>query len=123
MCSYKLAMFHILAEYSKKYYKEGLNLPKSCQLNFQQAMEDNDPYTEFFDDYITKNEKALLSKTEAIEAIEMWKKFKNVPEWGEIKKEFKRRGYAYDSQKQKNKKKGFFIGCCINEEESSSDEE
>ena len=73
-------------------------------------MEDNDPYTEFFDDYITKNEKALLSKTEVIEAIEMWKKFKNVPEWGEIKKEFKRRGYAYDSQKQKNKKKGFFIG-------------
>ena len=121
--SYKLSMFHILAEYSKKYYEEGLKLPKSCSLHFQQAMEESDPYAEFFDDNIVNNEKGLLSKRDAMEAIEMWKKFKNVPEWVEVKNEFQRRGYKYDSQKKKNKQKGFFIGCSLKEEEDSSGED
>ena len=101
---YKLALFHVYAPYAKKYYEEGeLKLPDECKSNFAQMMNENDPYAEFFDEHIQEDVTGLLWKKDIMNRVRDWKE-KNVPRWSEVKQEFQKRKYRYDSQKQVHNK-------------------
>ena len=55
--------------------------------------------------------------------MEQWKQGKNVPKWSTIKQEFQKRGFIYDSQFRKQKRKGFVMGCALKDFETMDDED
>ncbi|MBT4937204.1 hypothetical protein HON22_04780 [Candidatus Peregrinibacteria bacterium] len=126
---YRLALFHLLSPYAKSYYKNGLKLPKECELNFAKVMSENDPFAEFFEEHILENKDSMESKKDIMQRVEQWKQGKNVPKWSTVKQEFQKRGFIYDSQKQQRKKKnnrikkGFVIGCALKDFETMDDED
>ena len=126
---YQLGLFHLLAPYAKNYYKNGLELPKECELAFAQLMSENDPYAEFFDEHVVVESSNMISKKDVMRRIEIWKEGKHVPKWSEVKQEFQKRKFVYDSQKQRRNKKtkqiekGFVIGCGLKDFEVMSEEE
>ncbi len=126
---YKLALFHLYAPYAKKYFEEGLQLPKECALDFAQVMNENDPFAEFFDEHIEAAADEMVHKKDIERRMEHWKLGKDVPKFSVIKQEFQKRKYVYDSQKRVyNKKtkriqKGFVIGCRLKDLEYEDEEE
>ena len=127
---YQLALFHLYAPYAKKYYDNGgLELPEECELAFARVMSENDPYAEFFDEHIVVDDSNMVYKKDIMRRVEFWKEGKNVPKWSDIKQEFQKRKFIYDSQKQRRNKKtkrnekGFVIGCALKDLESVVEEE
>ena len=104
-------------------------MPKECELAFAQLMSENDPYAEFFDEHVVVESSNMISKKDVMRRIEIWKEGKHVPKWSEVKQEFQKRKFVYDSQKQRRNKKtkqiekGFVIGCGLKDFEIMSEEE
>ena len=124
----KLALFHLFQPYATKFYTDGkLTLPKKCETDFISAMIENDEYTDFFEDHITvlghpvsaiwmrAFKKDIINKVEDCIKTGMNLSIR----WGDISREFKKRGFKYDSQlRDGGKKKGCFVGCSIIPEEN-----
>ena len=126
---YKLALFHLYAPYAKKYYDDGLELPKECELDFARVMSENDPYAEFFDEHVVVENSNMIYKKDVMRRVEFWKEGKHVTKWSEIKQEFQKRKFIYDRQRQRRNKKtkriekGFVIGCALKDLEIMDEED
>ena len=110
---FKIALFRIYAPYAKKFYTEGLTLPKECKNDFKQIQVDNDQWADWMETFEkTNNKEDIISRAELLDEA---RRLKHNPElsFTVVKNEFEKRGYIYDSQKEKtkNKKKtkGFMI--------------
>jgi len=105
---YKVGLFRIFAPYAKQYYAEnGMNLPEACSQQFAENLAENDPWAEWIDqtfektdggkdDRISKQEMVLMAANQTLPSYD----------WGEIKCEFQKRGFTYDSKLFQKKKKG-----------------
>jgi hypothetical protein len=114
---YCLALFHILAPYAKQFYATGLQLPCECKLGFAEAVADSDPWADFFDMCVKADAKSSVWKDDALHAAKQYCGLSALPEWKELKQQFQKRGYRYDSQtlhkEQGVRKKGFIVGCAV----------
>jgi len=103
--SYKLALFHILAPYAKKFYKDTeLTLPVECSSNFKDIMNDADVWGEYMEQYeVCPGE--WISKKDIEMEHSMYAqnngKTSDFPDtrWCVIKQEFNKRGFHYNSQR------------------------
>ena len=76
-------------------------MPEECELAFARVMSENDPYAEFFYEHIVVDDSNMVYKKDIMRRVEFWKEGKNVPKWSDIKQEFQKRKFIYDSQKQR----------------------
>ena len=114
---YWLALFHILAPYAKQFYDEGLRLPAECKVGFAEAVADADPWADFFDACVTPDASSSVWKDDALCIAQEHCCLPTAPEWKELKAQFQKRGYRYESQTQRKeqgaRKKGFVVGCAV----------
>ena len=95
---YKLSYFNLVAPYAKLYYEEGLVLPAECKTMFQEACEEGDEWVDFLDDFVEGDDD--IHKDDILEYARDYFKNNNITA-KECKREFKKRGFKYESQKQK----------------------
>jgi len=118
----KSIYFNMVAPYAKLYYNEGLILPEECKTMFQEACEEGDVWVDFLDEF----EISMGNDIHKDDMVNIVKEYFNLPTITavECKREFKKRGFKYDSQKQKyfdtldwknekngkkERKKGYFV--------------
>ena len=106
-----LALFHLLAPYSKKYYEDGLKLPDSFKKVFAESLESNDVWSEFFEKHIESGgENDMISKNELTCFVKNLELLPDNIDFRTIKGEFKKRGYTYNCRKTNKKEKGCMVG-------------
>ena len=113
----KLTLFHIYKEYAKKYYDEGLILPKKCKDAFEQAAMDCDVIgdwvrTNFF---FSDNEKHRLHKKEIKEMINKYKddleeEDKKTFTLKNVMTAMKSEGFSYKRSLRHDGERGCFVG-------------
>jgi phage/plasmid-associated DNA primase len=105
----KLAYFYLLLPYCKKYYENGLIIPKENLKFSNNIIEDYDEFNEVFEKNFEKKANEKTSKVDVQNRIKENNQFKDMP-WRDILKQMKQRGFTYNSQMRKQGKRGFFIG-------------
>jgi len=106
-----LALFHLLAPYSKKYYEDGLELPDSFKKVFAESLESNDVWSEIFDEYFEVGGASdFISKNELTHFVKNLELLPDNVDWRTIKGELQKRGYKYERTKKKDYCKGCISG-------------
>lgn len=113
---YKLALFHILAPYSKAYLETlNIKIPQKCTILFKDLCSDNDNLGSYISDYcdITKVDTDLIHKDEFIMDYNMVKNEKI--KWTDIMSDIKKY-VLYDRLKKYKNKRGFLVGIKFKED-------
>ena len=114
---YRLALFHTLAPYAKQFYEKGLLLPAECKVGFEDAVADSDTWAGFFEDCVQRNEGSLVWKDDVLEIAAQYRDQEQLPDWKDVKQEFQKRGFVYNSQHRETvdgqRRKGFVSGCTV----------
>ncbi len=130
----KLAVFHQYAPYAKKYYEEGLLLPAELKRNFQNKVEQLDPFNTFASKNIgdSPDTKFGIHKDDLKSTYEYWADEEGIKKsdrlsFSDLKKRMILAGYKYDSQAKKTTngytRKAWFTNCMIVDDEEDSDDE
>ena len=119
-----LALFHILAPYSKQYYDNNctLKLPKIFEKTFAAGVEENDPWAHVIDANIVKGDNDdVITKFELSNFF--MQEEHDLPEhkFKLIKQRLKQLGYKYNCDKKKRNKRGCFVGIKFSEKAKEFD--
>eukprot|EP00945_MAST-04E_sp_MAST-4E-sp1_P000078 g78.t1 len=81
--AFKVAFFHILLPYAKKYCnsKEGLTVPKKYSDHFKQCIDDGDEFTAVLDEFVvTQDDNDCVSKKEVMDIVDKL----NIPQYMKV---------------------------------------
>ena len=101
--AFKLAFFHILLPYAKKYCnsKEGLTVPKKYSDHFKQCIDDGDEFTAVLDEFlVTQDDNDCLSKKEVMDIVDKLNIPQYMKDWKFVLNKFKSKRVLYDSQQR-----------------------
>jgi hypothetical protein len=94
--AYKLALFHIYAEYATQYVSEGMKMTEKCRKAFKEGVDAMDEWGEFFADYVefgVKGKGSFAYKKDIEKLVDNhFDKHDNKKNWKEIKAAFQRQG-------------------------------
>jgi hypothetical protein len=121
---YKLAIFHVLLPYAKKYYEDNNEMftweedeKIVTSTKFEDAWKvvckENDRMADFIEKFYTKDKKSMVSKDSI---YENYQKYYGATKWKDVLGDLKRLGYSYDCQKmcEGAGNKGTFYGIKYN---------
>jgi phage/plasmid-associated DNA primase len=108
--TYKNALVFLLLIKTKKYYEEGLKIPKQYKNNFKDVCEENDKTKSFVEDYYirTNNNNDLVSKHEILSNFNNF--YNSKFDWKYLSDALKRLKIVYDKDKRCNGMKGCLRG-------------
>lgn len=113
-----MSIIHLLIEFGEKYFEEGLNFPDYIKIESKNSLLDSDQLYQLISLgklKINSNDKSndnMSSKEELMEFIRSEIE-KCVLTFNDVKDYMKKYGVIYDRTKQKNGKRGYFIGIKI----------